>query len=258
MAIDISQAIIIRHDKSYASYQVRESDFPAVFFMERQGARKVCVATLIDPGWAITAAHCAFETGLQEALEAGQRFSVSVAGHQQFIEDVVVHPRYQPGSRSEVDLALLRFDSPVELPAPMALNGGFGESGEVVSLLGWGFFGIGTTGRQYNDARFRVAHNRIESADRRLLIRFDDPRAPDSVALDLEGMPSLGDSGGPALLRQGDRWLVAGIAVGEIMGETFSEETQGSYGALAVYERVSKHLDWIRRTISGNRLEAAE
>jgi len=62
-------------------------------------------------------------------------------------------------------------------------------------------------------------------------------------------MPSLGDSGGPALIQEEDRWLLAGIAVGEVMDENFTEETQGSYGSVAVYERVSRHVEWIRRTM---------
>ncbi|MEZ5490605.1 MAG: trypsin-like serine protease [Gammaproteobacteria bacterium] len=245
-----SEAIIIRHDKNYASYRARESDFPAIFYLERQGPRKVCVATLIDPRWAITAAHCATETGLYEALESGAGFAVSIAGRQQLIDRLVIHPQYQPGRPTEVDLALLRFEQSLDLPSPVSLNVDSEESGQVVRLLGWGFFGLGTSGRQYDDGQFRLANNRVELAGQRLRIRFDDPRELDSSALDLEGMPGLGDSGGPALLLEGDRWILAGVAVGEIMDENFSEETQGSYGAVAVYERVSRHLEWIRRTIS--------
>lgn len=253
-----SQAIIIRHDRNYASYRARESDFPAIFYLERQGPRKVCVATLIDRRWAITAAHCAAETGLHEALESGADFIVSIAGRQQRIDQLVIHPQYQPGLPTEVDLALLRFERPLDLPSPVSINVDIEESGQVVSLLGWGFFGLGTSGRQYDDGQFRLATNRVEQAGRRLRINFDDPRTPDSGALDLEGMPGLGDSGGPALLLDGDRWLLAGVAVGEIMDETFSEETQGSYGAVAVYERVSRHLQWIRRTISPSRSSPGE
>ena len=34
-------------------------------------------------------------------------------------------------------------------------------------------------------------------------------------------------------------------AIGEVAGDQFYEETQGKYGSIAVYERVSLHLDWI-------------
>jgi len=247
-----SRAIIVRHDKNYTDYQVRESDFPAVFFLERQARRKVCVATLVAPAWAITAAHCAEETTLLQTLESGASFPVKVAGGEHRIDLLVRHPDYQPGSASEVDLALLRFAAPLDLPRPIPLHEEQNEAGRIVTLLGWGFFGIGTVGRQYDDGRLRMAQNRIENAGRRLQVRFEDPRNPQEEALDLEGMPGLGDSGGPALLSGEQGRSLAGVAVGEIMGAEFSEETQGRYGSIAVYERISGHLDWIRHTIAAN------
>jgi hypothetical protein len=45
-------------------------------------------------------------------------------------------------------------------------------------------------------------------------------------------------------------YRLAGVAVGEIEGSDFSEETQGKYGSVAIYERVSQHLDWIETVIS--------
>ncbi len=244
-----SQAIIIRHDKNAGEYRVRESDFPAVFYLERQDIGKTCVATLIDPKWAITAAHCVTITSLPSNLLDSGSHVVTVSGQQHLIDLLVMHPAYLPDFSEEVDLALLRFAAPIAMPRPVEVNTSQKEEGEVVSLLGWGFYGLGTTGRQFSDGIFRMAQNRIEAAGRRLSIRFDDPRQLSSEALELEGMPSLGDSGGPALIQEEDRWLLAGIAVGEVMDENFTEETQGSYGSVAVYERVSRHVEWIRRTI---------
>lgn len=250
--LTVADAIIIRHDKSYVSYQAREDQFPAVFYLERQGGRKVCVATLIDPQWALTAAHCATETGLAASLQRKQPFRVRLAGRARLIDGLVIHPDYVPGASTEVDMALLRFDQPVTFPVPIPLHVDGDENGRIVSLLGWGFFGIGTTGRQYDDGKFRHARNRITRAGRRLHLVFDDPRQSGSRSLALEGMPGLGDSGGPALLRNEAGWTLAGVAVGELMAAGFDEETQGSYGAVAVYERVSRHVPWIRRTITGN------
>ena len=37
--------------------------------------------------------------------------------------------------------------------------------------------------------------------------------------------------------------------MGEVEGADFSEETQGKYGAIAIYERLSRHISWIEAVI---------
>ena len=253
-----SNAIIIRHDKGYGSYLVRESQFPSVFFLERQANRKVCVATIIHSQWAITAAHCTNETSLSATLASGGKFEVTIGNRQRAIDSMVIHPNYVPDTVTEVDLALLHFSNPTEYPPAVTLNSEFNELNGEVTILGWGFFGIGTTGRQYDDGEFRMAHNRIEVAERRLRIRFDDPRDLDSEVMELEGMPGLGDSGGPALLGSAEGWILAGVAVGELEGDNFSEETQGAYGSVAIYERISQHQGWIASILSKTDFEQKE
>jgi len=244
-----SQAIIVRHDVQSTDYEVRSIEYPAVFFLERQGSRKVCVATVIHPRWALTAAHCTEETMLEETVAADRRFGVQVGGKAREIDLVIKHPLYDQQSASDVDLALLRFRESSNTPRPINLQQGRDELGAEVALVGWGYFGLGTLGRQYDDGRKRRASNRISTAQRYLRFVFDDPRDPESTSLPLEGMPSLGDSGGPALIETELGASLAGIAVGQIQGEDYQEETQGKYGAIAVYERVSSHIDWIEEVV---------
>ena len=244
-----SAAIIIRHDVAPAAYEVAAGDFAAVFYLERQGSSPVCAATLIHSRWAITAAHCADETTLANTLENGLDFAVEVGGEMRLVDALIRHPDFDLSSNSDTDLALIRFKQAIASPAPMPLLQGDREQGEEVTLVGWGFFGLGTTGRQYSDGVMRRATNRVSLAGQRLHIRFDDPRDSDSGSLSLEGMPGLWDSGGPALVRDDGGFLLAGVAVGEIEGEDFSEETQGKYGAEAVYERISSHIAWIEAVV---------
>lgn len=246
-----SEAIIIRHDVEPGQYEARPSDYPAVFFIERQGGSKVCIATLIHPRWAITAAHCADQTMLNETMAQGRRYGVKVGNRDREVDLVIIHPDYDQRSISDVDLALLRFREAAPGPRPISLQMHDDEVGQVVKLLGWGYFGRGLRGREYDDGRLRVAENRIDQADRRLRLIFDDPRGAGSVALPLEGTLSLGDSGGPALLETPTGPRLVGVAVGEVEGEDFSEETQGKYGAVAVYERISQHLEWIGTVVGG-------
>ncbi len=247
-----SSAIIIRHDVGPQRYEVRESLYPSVFFLEQQGIRKVCAATVIHPQWAITAAHCVEETLLGNTLANGRDFAVFVAGQDREIDTVIIHPEFDLENANDVDLALLRFKQASSTPRAMPLYLQELELDSIVTLLGWGYFGLGTTGRQYSDGSLRLAMNRIIGVDRRLRIRFDDPRDSVSQALPLEGMPSLGDSGSPALLENEKGLFLVGITIGELTADDFSEETQGKYGAIAIYESVIIQLGWIETVIGSS------
>ena len=244
-----SQAIIVRHDVRADAYEVNNRDYPAVFYLEKQGSRKVCAATVIHPRWAISAAHCADETTLADTIANKRRFAVEVGGKVREIDVIIRHPDFDINSSSDVDLVLMRFREESNSPAPYPIQLATNELGATVRLVGWGYFGLGINGRQFDDGKMRMAKNTIDYAEARLHIRFDDPRRNSDQPLALEGMPSLGDSGGPALLESATGLVLAGIAIGEIKGPNFSEETQGKYGSVAVYERLSKHLVWIETVI---------
>ena len=245
-----AEAIIIRHDVNARRHEVRAAEFPAVFYLEQRGGDRICAATVIHARWAITAAHCVHETSLSQTLAAGGEYGVRVGGKERIIDSVVLHPEYDADRTQSTDLALLRFDDTSTAPV-IPLQTEPTELDQIVTLVGWGFFGWGTSGREYSDGRIRMATNRITIAGERLEMRFDDPRLPGSDALPMEGTPGLWDSGGPALLGERGAYRLAGVAVGELEGERFSEETQGRYGAIAVYERISLHLDWIESVTGG-------
>jgi hypothetical protein len=101
-----------------------------------------------------------------------------------------------------------------------------------------------------NDGRLRFARNKVTEALEQLRFVFDTPDGPESLAVAYEGVPGLGDSGGPALVRHNNTWRIAGVAVGEL--EQASGGVTGLYGATIVYERVSRHLAWIRQVIAAD------
>lgn len=242
-------AIVIRHDRSDRSYVVDAASYPASFHLHTRGGRKVCLATLISPRWALTAGHCVDDTPVRRTVEANERYQVHLNAETYDIVQLVLHPQYSNGSFLQgVDLALVQLDRAVTAVIPVPLNRTQDEVNRVVTLLGWGYTGIGSSERRFNDGKFRRAENTVDTAERWLMLNFDDPTVPDSTALQLEGVPGLGDSGGPALLAADNGMHLAGIAIGELEANTGSVG-QGRYGATEVYERISLHLEWIESII---------
>jgi secreted trypsin-like serine protease len=245
-------AIMIRHDRKDQAYLVDEVAYPQFFHLQLRNQRKVCLATLLNPRWAITAGHCAEDTPLRETLGKGETWPVLIRGETYAVATLVLHPQYQNGKELEgVDLALLQLDREVTDARPARLNRETNEQGMVVNLLGWGYTGNGLSGRRANDGKMRRAENQIDSADRWLQLVFNDPRQKGSTALELEGVAGLGDSGGPAFTEVDGELLLLGVAIGELEGEG-TDKRQGLYGASAIYERISSHLEWIDATLQTN------
>lgn len=246
------QGIIIRHDQNDARYHVDPVEYPQVFSLHERYGNRSCVATVIAPGWAITAAHCAMQAPLNEHMQEAADYPVRIAGADNGITRVVTHPGYElpsPGFPMGVDLALLKLAEPTVVK-PLDLLRSAVEPEQVGVLLGWGFTGTGARTRRYNDGAFRRAENRVVRAAQWLEFRFDDPRGEDRASLALEGVPGLGDSGGPALLEAGDDRLLMGVARGELTDRD-GRIDQGLYGGIAMYERITLHLGWIDSHING-------
>ncbi len=177
-------------------------------------------------------------------IDVGGAFHVEVDDEDYTISELVVHPAYKhPQQIEAVDLALIKLDRPVAGIRPLSLYNQLDEIDKVVSFVGWGFTGMGTPGMLDNDGKMRRAQNTVMNAGKWLEFLFDDPREANSMALPLEGVPGLGDSGGPALLETPQGLMIMGVALGEINNPLATQ--QGAYGSISLYERVSTHYDWI-------------
>lgn len=132
------------------------------------------------------------------------------------------------------DLAVLTFTDPILGIEPLLLyDGPFDLLNEPVRMVGYGFFGNGTTLSAVQDGKRRGANNVLDvygpaigaggTTANILNTDFDNPdgtsntlgvlgSAPEAVAD--EGTTTGGDSGGPLLVRRGGSWLIAGVLAG--------------------------------------------
>ena len=207
--------MILRHDRDDRECHADEADWPSVvtFFGGDGGA------TLVAARWLLTAAHTAAN------LPRGHL--VPIGGEEIRVTRVVSGP---------ADLALVELAEPAGVPV-IALHTEPDEVGQVALLLGRGDYGNGVDGVLGVDHRLRCVTNRIDAADGLWLrLRFDRP--PGCTAL--EGAGGEGDSGGPALLRNGRSLTVAGVSSWQD-----HDGALGTYGCVEHYGRVSAHAAWI-------------
>ena len=245
-------AIVKRHDISDAAYLALESEFPALFTLYKtEAGHGDCIATLVAPQWAITAAHCTRDKKFIEALakEDGGH-PVSIDGHVTSITHVV---RY-PGSETfeAPDIAMLKLRAPITHVRPMPLYRETDEQGRRVLIPGWGGTGDGKMGLGQEDGFFRVAENIVDSADGPILWWIFDQPQPSGKAITLEGISGPGDSGGPALISTPDGLAVAGISA----GQDSLEGPEGLYGVMELFIRISSLIPWIEDSMEEDRSAA--
>lgn len=223
--VDPDARIVRRADVADAEYVALGSRFPGVVPIGRLGD-----AALIAPRWLLTAAHVA--RGVQRSGLA----TVRVGGREIALSAVHVHPDWR--ELGDHDIALLQLAEPAGDVPVLPVSRGARDAGRIATLVGHGAHGTGDDRSRREDGLRRGATSLVDSASAAwLFFSFDAPPA----GTPLEGAPGPGDSGGPALLEEDGRYVVAGVSSAGFDG-TLGPAT---YGAVDVYTRVATHLPWI-------------
>jgi hypothetical protein len=206
-------------------------------------------------GYVLTAAHCFSEEAPAEDFRVRSR-----GGSEFEVVEAVIHENWvDTGSTTGYDIAILVLDAPVhDAGRPPTLHGGDGELGRLLTFMGYGSRGIASIGQHddYHDGEATPAAAQglvdvvkgdgddedtgnylgvfLPAEDGSIENPYGGATTPGSR---LAGLLGSGDSGGPAFMQVGGRWVLAGV---NSNGSGNAEAGQTSW-----FVRVSGKRDWI-------------
>lgn len=238
-----------------------------------ENGKSIGSGVLITPRFVLSATHVLMTANQMftkkrklNDLQAGD-FSFDFNGNVFKVKRIINYPGTADRSIvSETDLVLLELDKEVNNVVLPELNTKFNELGAEVTGVGYGVYGIvnekGVLKAQNSGLKSagkniidKLAGKEINGKPAMLQFDFDSPsnasvsKMGSDRPIEMEYTPSGGDSGGGLFRESGSKMELIGI-LHSTQGDIENFRTNGYYGEVSNWTRVSVFMGWIKSSIA--------